>query len=203
MGLYLNRYSMNKSLFLILFVFFADYALADDIASGFANGTDTFIALFKLTQFVGVIIGLQLCISAVLKLIQIGQNPQISPKTPIFMFIIGVSLIASTSFINLFHSEMFATAPTSVLIDIKGGGSCGQFTGAAMKGVYMFIKAVGMIAFIRGWLLLNQAALGKDGTIGRGLTHIFGGVAAMNVPLVASFLKGTFFPGMPSECFGF
>jgi intracellular multiplication protein IcmC len=48
--------------------------------------------------------------------------------------------------------------------------------------VLQLIQIVGLIAFIRGWLILVKTATGQQGGgIGKGITHIIGGVLALNI----------------------
>jgi hypothetical protein len=87
------------------------------------------------------------------------------------------------------------SGPGNILV--QGGSGVTAQAQAAMVGVLTFIRLIGYIAFIRGWLLINQAGQGKDGTLGRGITHIFGGAAAINVQITAGILANTFAPGVP------
>lgn len=192
-----------KSILIVLAVFSTSFAYADgSVADMFANSKQAWIALSKLTQFIAVIIGFYLIIGAVIKFSNLGSSPQATAKQPIFMFLIGVALFAITPSISTVYVTMFSEPMKTVLVPAGGGGNCGPNTGDVMQSIFMFIKLVGIIAFIRGWLLLNQAAAGKEGMIGRGLVHIGGGVAAMNVVVVAKMLKATFFKSLPTECFG-
>jgi intracellular multiplication protein IcmC len=47
----------------------------------------------------------------------------------------------------------------------------------------MIIQIIGLIAFIRGWILIARAsAQGQSpGSMGKGLMHVFGGILAMNI----------------------
>ena len=52
-------------------------------------------------------------------------------------------------------------------------------------------------AFFRGFLMLKRMADGDNqATVGRALTHIFGGAAAINVNATAAMLAATFAPTM-------
>lgn len=178
------------------------FAQSTSLETMWANSLGAWLALSKLAQFAAVIMGFYFVIGSILKFSQLGSNPQLSPKVPIVMFLVGVALFAITPSISIIHYTMFSKAPGSVLSETAGGSSCGGFSQTAIWSVFAFIKLVGIIAFIRGWLLLNQSALGKDGVIGRGLVHIFGGVAAMNITLVANVLANTFFKDLPLKCLG-
>jgi intracellular multiplication protein IcmC len=55
------------------------------------------------------------------------------------------------------------------------------------------MKIVGLIAFIRGWYLLSRAGeQGQQGMIGKGLTHIVGGIFAYHIEGTLSVLMHTF-----------
>ncbi len=45
------------------------------------------------------------------------------------------------------------------------------------------LQVIGVIAFVRGWVLMarSQGQGSQPGTMGKGITHIFGGVLLMNV----------------------
>jgi hypothetical protein len=55
------------------------------------------------------------------------------------------------------------------------------------------MKIVGLIAFIRGWYCLTKAGeQGAQGMVGKGLTHIVGGVLAFHMDAVIHVLFSTF-----------
>lgn len=171
-------------------------AAAPGIDQVFANFRASSVALTRLVEYTSYIIGLFLVLNSIIKFSQLGSNPQLSPKVPIGMFLIGVSIFSLTSTISVVSTTMaMGNGPGAVLMPSAGG--FGAATAAGLQGVFLFIRLVGYIAFIRGWLLLNQGAQGKDGMIGRGLTHIFGGVAAINITVTAKILANTFAPGTP------
>lgn len=66
--------------------------------------------------------------------------------------------------------------------------------GAAMTAVYALIQLVGYIAFIRGWLIIANTAQhsGSRDTVGKGLTHIVGGILAINIIGTRDIIWNTF-----------
>lgn len=55
------------------------------------------------------------------------------------------------------------------------------------------MKIVGLISFIRGWYCLTKAGeQGAQGMVGKGLTHIVGGVLAFHMDAVIEVLFSTF-----------
>lgn len=166
------------------------------IASMFASGTKTWIAAQKLVVFFGYVMGAYLIVGAISKMPQLSDpQARVSPKTPIAMFFVGIFLFTLMGMLEAVTTSMsMGSGPGSALIgQVNGNGTMA----AAITGVLTFIRLIGYIAFVRGWLMLNQTAQGKDGMMGRALTHILGGVAAINVKTTAYMLAATFAPGLP------
>ena len=147
--------------------------------------------LFDFGPYVAWIIGVGLIIKAIFKFIELGNNPQVKASTPIVHFICGVGLIGLTTSIQVFADTMkvgsYKPESNPGYILAPGGGATGN-PEAIMAGIFAFLMFVGMVAVIRGWLLLNQMALGKEGVLGKGLTHIFGGIALINLHVFAPLL---------------
>jgi hypothetical protein len=161
----------------------------------FANFAASSVALTRLVKYISYLIGLFFVINSIHKFSQLGSNQQITPKMPITMFFVGVSIFSLTSVVGMATATMaMGSGPGAILM--PSGPAFGAVTAAGLQGVFLFIRFVGYIAFIRGFLLLNQAGHGKDGAVGRGLTHIFGGVAAINITITAKILANTLSPGM-------
>lgn len=172
------------------YAFNIGYATLDEM---FARFTDSSKALTELVKYLSYIIGIALVINSVFKFSQLGSNPQLSPKIPLTLFSVGIGILALTSTIDTVQQTMAlgANGPGNILVT-GGGNNIGQMTAKGIEGVLYFIRLVGYIAFVRGWLLLNQAGQGKEGTVGRGLTHLFGGVAAINLQVFAKVVANTF-----------
>lgn len=171
------------------------HAMSVGVDAMFANFSASSVALTRLVKYVSYIIGLFFVVNAILKFSQLGSNQQLTPKVPLTMFFVGISIFSLTSVVNMATATMaMGSGPGAVLM--PSGPAFGAVTAAGLQGVFLFIRLVGYIAFIRGWLLLNQAGQGKEGTVGRGLTHIFGGVAAINITVTAKILANTLAPGM-------
>lgn len=165
------------------------------LSSMFANFSSSAEALITLVKYSAYVIGIFLVVGSIFKFSQLGQG-QMTAKTPLTMFFCGIGIFALTSTVSIATQTMaMGDGPGTILMPSSGG--FGATTAQALYGVLVFVRLVGYIAFIRGWLLLNQYGQGKDGTLGRGLTHIFGGVAAINITVTAKILANTFAPGLP------
>lgn len=173
-----------------------------NISTMFAAGTASFAAITKLVQYSSYLIGIFLVVGSIFKFSQLGTNPQMTAKTPIVMFLIGSCIFALTGSISVVSQtfSMGAVGPGNALMPAAAGLDAS--VSAAMTGVLTFIKMIGYVAFIRGWLMLNAAGQGKEGMINRGLTHLGGGVACINIPIFAKILAATFAPGVPLTMLG-
>ncbi len=171
-----------------------------NIGTMFANFRTSAQALTVLIQTTAYVIGVALVIGSVYKLSQMSNaQGQITFKQPLFMFISGISIFALTGVVSIASQSLaMGTGPGAILLPTGGGITAS--TGAAIQGILIFIRLVGYIAFIRGFLLLNQygqGGQGGQGALGRALTHIAGGAAAINIQVTAKILVNTFAPGLP------
>lgn len=177
------------------------------ILSMFGNGLATFNAAIELIKYASYIIGLYLMINSVFKFSQLGDSQsRVSPKTPIVMFFVGVAIFSLTSSLSIVSQTLALgdVGPGGAIAPSAGGGLDASMV-AAMHGVLTFIKMVGYIAFIRGWLMLNQVGLsqgGQNASVGKGIVHICGGAAAINIELTTKLLANTFAPNVPLNLLG-
>lgn len=190
----INKVSIY-SLFLILAFFVPLDAMAQSnslsLDSVFSNFTSSSKALTSLVAATSRIMGIYFVIAAIFKFSQLGSNQQITAKVPITMFLVGVCLFALPSGLIVVQETMsMGSSPPGDFL-VPSNATLGKFTSTGITGVLFFIRLIGYIAFVRGWLLLNQAGQGKEGTLGRGLTHIFGGVAAINAQITAQILANS------------
>lgn len=186
-----------KKIFFILalLLIFAD-ANAQGVGIGtmFANFRGSAEAIINLIKTASYVIGLFLVAGSIFKFTQLGQG-QMTIKTPVMMFFSGIGIFALTGTVSIATQTLaMGNGPGALLMPSAPGMNAAA--SAAMLGVLTFIRMVGYLAFVRGFLMLNQHGQGKEGTLGRGLTHIFGGVAAINVAITAKILGNTFAPGL-------
>lgn len=84
----------------------------------------------------------------------------------------GFGIIMSTTF-GYKNVLAYSQLPSSFDLDESNGGF------ALLK----LLQLIGVIAFVRGWVLLarSQGQGAQPGGMGKGLTHVFGGVLLMNI----------------------
>lgn len=182
------------------------FAQSANLGTMFSNFTSSALAITELIKYSAYIIGLFLIVGAISKFMkQAGDSRQDTGglRAPLVMFFCGVSIFALTSTVNIALTTMsLGSGPGNILSSSVGSGLDASASNA-IKGVFAFVQMLGYIAFIRGWLFLVDYGNGKqDGTMSRGLVHIFGGVAAINLLATVKILANTLAPGVPLTWLG-
>lgn len=164
-----------------------------------AFGVDTVFTNYKtihdgLMDLLGkgaYLIGLFFTVFGIFKLKEMNETKKFGLNVPMSYIGTGTFILCIASSVDIMATTIYgAQGGASFLMpQVQGAGA--QFKNA-IEGVLLFVKLIGFVAFIRGWLFLQKAGLGKEGMIGRGLTHIFGGVMAMNAYATLKILQATF-----------
>lgn len=66
---------------------------------------------------------------------------------------------------------------------------------AVGRPLSLIIQVIGLIAFVRGWVLIARGAGqgGQPGTTGKGLMHVFGGILAINIVKTLEIINNTLY----------
>ncbi|HEA4146265.1 TPA: type IVB secretion system protein IcmC/DotE [Legionella pneumophila] len=123
-----------------------------------------------------------------------------SIKEPVMYLMVGALLIY---FPSLVSSVLQTTFGYSNPLAYSGGVSSGSDTISALFGsgslvgrpLVMIIRVIGLIAFVRGWVLIaRSASQGQPpGGTGKGLIHVFGGILAINIVGTVDMINNTLF----------
>jgi len=60
----------------------------------------------------------------------------------------------------------------------------------------LFIQIIGLVAFVRGWMMIAKSASQgghQQGGFGKGMMHVFGGVMAINIVSTLNVINETLF----------
>lgn len=154
-----------------------------------------------MLSVISILIGIFLVAMALIKASKFGQNPKASVPNIIANLVIGTILYTVGTSLNTILATVFGTSaiagPGVVVnaIAFDFGADTQPFQ-AAVYAALTFFQLVGMIAFIRGWLILKDAVEGhSQKTVAQGLTHIFGGVCAVNIYAFLQAMDTTFGTG--------
>ncbi|WP_042648036.1 type IVB secretion system protein IcmC/DotE [Legionella pneumophila] len=123
-----------------------------------------------------------------------------SMKEPVMYLMVGALLIY---FPSLVSSVLQTTFGYSNPLAYSGGVSSGSDTISALFGsgslvgrpLVMIIRVIGLIAFVRGWVLIaRSASQGQPpGGTGKGLIHVFGGILAINIVGTVDMINNTLY----------
>lgn len=113
-------------------------------------------------------------------------------KTPIMLLAVGILLFSfpTTMTVATQTLALGGFAGTNVMSDIvPDTGMAG--VSSAITGVLLFVKLVGVVAAVRGFLVLKAVGEGGQASMGSALTFILGGAAAVNIEATYSILKNS------------
>lgn len=120
-------------------------------------------------------------------------------KEPLTFLMVGVILLYFPTSFKIFmqtsfgYSSVLQYAPinsgSDALNTLFGNGS------AVGEPLSIIIRVIGLIAFIRGWVLISRSASQGQppGGTGKGFMHIFGGILAMNIVGTLNVINNTLY----------
>jgi hypothetical protein len=143
--------------------------------------------------------GIFLIIRGLIKASKFGTDPK-AASLPVILgnLTIGTVMVTIGQSLDMMLGTMFGTnfinPSTDVLswnaVQMLNAGP--RFTTAIMAAL-TFFQMIGIIAFIRGWLIVKNAIEGTgQATMVQGFTHIIGGVLAINIYGVLEIFDTTF-----------
>lgn len=158
-------------------------ANAPDLNTLFVNLSQSFTGIWYLVTAVAYVLGFLFVAKGVYALKVYGEMRTMTSnagsfKTPATFMIVGAALIYLPNTVHTFMQSTFGYASP---LDLTGAG--GGVNQIATQAIFGFIQLVGVIAFIRGWIHIARAGdqHSQPGSFGRGLTHIIGGLLAINI----------------------
>lgn len=155
--------------------------------------------LINLLSVICEVLGVYLIYQGLLKSSRYGTDPRANSPTTIIssltfgaiFMVIGQSL--DTIMLSVFGDSSIHTFSSLKWTSLSSmGGDTTQFQNA-IKAALTFFQLVGFISFVRGFNVLRNAVEGKgQATVGQGLTHIIGGVLAINIYYFMQIMDQTF-----------
>lgn len=172
-----------------------------DILNNIANNL---IPVERLVTGFAYLIGLAFAFKAIFSLKAYGEartmmSKETNLKEPlIYLFVAGIfiyfptalGILLTTTFGSKSILEYGPTNSTNqTLSALFGPGS------TVGRPIAIIIQTIGVIAFIRGWVLIaRSASQGQPpGGTGKGLIHVFGGILAMNIVATLEVVNNTLY----------
>lgn len=152
----------------------------------------------RLLTGAAYIMGLGFFFKAIQTLKMYGESKTMSSgggnlKEPVIYFFVGAMLIYFPSALSALLMTTFGES-TITAYHSNGQGVFGP-SSAVGRPLTMVIQTIGLIAFIRGWVLIaRSASQGQPpGGTGKGFIHVFGGILAMNIVRTIEIINNTLY----------
>ena len=176
------------------------------------NNLSRFIpSLISLVMVFSYVSGMWMIFSSLLLFRKGAQGPMMGGQTdlkgPLTYLLVGSVLLYVASAYDIVSGSIFGDLVNSPFsnsqIDLSNAGIGSELFGYGNSGLgdqwgrfsntlMMIVQFIGFISFIRGWFII--AKLGQSGgqqqaSLGKGMTHIIGGVLAINMTTVVTILR--------------
>ena len=168
------------------------------------NLANSLLPVEKLITASAYVVGIVLAMKAIILLKthaeSRGQNGQGGMKEPFVYFVVagiliyfpsGFKILMNTTFgypTVLSYASMDSNSPL-----INALFAPGNEMGSALA---LIIQVFGVYAFVKGWLMIAKASGGQSsggGSTGKGMTHVFGGILAMNIIGTLQMISNTLY----------
>ncbi len=177
----------------------------DDYVNIFQNLKPSLVQVQRLITAVAYVMGVNYLIKGVMALKHAGEqrshmSQQHSMKEPVLYLMVGAMLLYLPSAISVFLTSLFGSDDILQYNQLKSSnplintmlGSAGVFG----EDMILFVQIIGLIAFVRGWMLIAKGATQgghQQGGMGKGLMHLVGGILAINIVQTLNVINNTLF----------
>jgi intracellular multiplication protein IcmC len=168
------------------------------------NLAGNLVSVQRLVSATAYIIGLAFAFKAIHTLKAFGESKMMSSsnanlKEPIAYMVVAVVFIYIPTILGIFFRTTFgASSPMlypSATNELSGLSALFSPTSMVGRSLGIIFQTIGMIAFVRGWILIaRHTAQGQPpGGTGKGLMHVFGGILAMNIVGTLEIINNTLY----------
>lgn len=193
-----RRHFLAAGLLLIVLQLSGCEAVSKYDWGGFVDALDnliqTFPAIYKLLTAFSFVAGMAFVLKGVFMLKTYGESRTMmssnaSLKGPLISIGIGTLLIFFSATFDTLIATIWGSAGVMSYADPGSTNQLARITYVMVE----IIRLLGLIAFIRGWMILSglSSQSHPPGLVGKGLTHIIGGVLALNIVGVAATIGVT------------
>lgn len=169
------------------------------------NLAKSLLPVQRLVSGAAYILGLGFFIKAVISLKALGESKAMmsggghSAKEPLVYFLVASAFIYLPTAVSTLLTTTFGSSSILQYVDVNSQNQAintlfgsGSQVGQSLAIV---IQTIGLVAFVRGWILIARSASQgqQPGGLGKGLIHIFGGIVAMNIVLTLQIIDNTLY----------
>jgi hypothetical protein len=166
----------------------------DEMLANFV--ANIFNPIIMLISILAIISGAFLIFYNMVKLSKLGVDGKAQTLTPILTsLIVGAMLMAVGQTLTVSLNTLFGgdsiVQYSSIAYDPGGSFDLTRFN-RAMTAVFAFLYIIGLISFVRGFMILKNAMEGNSQqTKGQAFTHIIGGTLLVNMPGFIQIIEQT------------
>ena len=172
-----------------------------DMLTNIANSMES---VQRLISGAAYLMGIAFAFNALMSLKELGESRSAmsgksSIKEPLIFFLVAAMLVYLPTAFQVLMSSSFGYANVLAYAPVNSNNSLldslfGEDS-AAGRSLSIIIQTIGLIAFIRGWVLIARSASSGQppGGTGKGMVHIFGGILAMNIVGTLEMINDTLY----------
>lgn len=183
---------------MIVFSFFyAQVANADiTIATLVQNLANVQPQFMRLVTALSYVLGMFFIFNGILKLKRYGEQRTMMSsdqdiKEPLLYIIIGAALLYLPSSVWVGMQTLWQQ-PTPYSYEQASGLGIGEWHDLLVS-VFRIVQLIGTIAFVRGLIIMSHlGSNSQQGTFGRGMSHIVGGILCINIYQFTQAVINTF-----------
>lgn len=203
-------------LILLLFIFPSPAFALSDLQTILENLRSVLDPLMTLLLIISYTAGLGMMFRGLGLLRQFGMPLTQATRPgeiagPIVYLIVGAVLVYLPTTTNVITRTIFGSDATSLVsagaINLSALGKASDkilgYAPVAIEGqwanlvdtIILYVQFIGFLAFIRGWFIIAQAGQPstQPGSVSKGVTHIIGGILAVNFLPMMDILHNTVF----------
>jgi hypothetical protein len=156
-------------------------------------------SLMQMVTAVSYVLGMWMLITSLMKFKKFGEQRTMMSgehhvREPITYFIVGAMMLYLPTSIQVGMSTFFANPSPYGYLEVTDTQTL------LIQNGYMIVQLFGTIAFIRGLIILSHTGGhhgGQQGDMGKGLTHVIGGLLCINIFQVLQVILFTI--GVPTS----
>ena len=175
-----------------------------DQAQVLTNIANNLLPVERLITGSAYLIGLAFAFKAIQSLKSFGEQKTMmssggSLKEPLTYILIAAILIYFPTAVGIFMKSTFGDSNVLQYAPIDSSNSTidALFGSGSIVGrpLTIIIQTIGLVAFVRGWVLIARAAGqgSQPGSSGKGMMHVFGGILAINIVGTLEILNKTLY----------
>jgi intracellular multiplication protein IcmC len=199
----------------LLFAFVCESAYAADIQTVLTNMSNIIMPLTAMVLMISYAAGVYMIIHALTMFKKFGNvSMQAQPgelSGPLMQLIVGAVLIYLPTSTDTLTNSLFGTTASifgygtdinfanagtgSQILGYLPTNSFGQQWAAMANTLVLYIQFLGLLSFVKGWFILSKSAGhgAQPGMFAKGVTHVLGGIVAINFVGVVQIISNTIF----------